>query len=202
MKIRDGSEKSAGNFWISALIFSTVPRMIGANFRKKLTELTDCGDLEKQLVLMDELRRMSNHNVVLRQKFDADPEKQYNCFQYALDVPHAEEVKSILRENPTRLIFGLKFIQSLIHKSILTPRQAGSIVIYFQAGNPVHAGKFFRRENRAVSKWGIGHLWEHDLWEVPSVYGDRHEFFDSVEPEKVINEFEGFASKYISECCI
>ena len=143
---------------------------------------------------MDVLRKEFAHHISLKQKFDRDVEKQYTCFMHGFHVFYSEEVKSILRTNH-KIIFGTEFVQGLIDRNILLPNKNGLLVIYFRNGNPVHAGKFLPQKNRVASKWGIGHLWEHDIWEVPAFYGDRNEFFNLLEQEKVIREFKEFAAK-------
>ena len=141
------------------------------DLRNKLNELTRCRDLEQQISMMDVLRKEFAHHISLKQKFDRDVEKQYTCFMHGFHVFYSEEVKSILRTNH-KIIFGTEFVQGLIDRNILLPNKNGLLVIYFRNGNPVHAGKFLPQKNRVASKWGIGHLWEHDIWEVPAFYGD------------------------------
>lgn len=164
-----------------------------SNLREKLQELTECGDLEKQVSFMEGLRKEFNHNIVLCQKFGRNVEKQYTCFMHGLDVPNAEEVKNILRRNH-KIIFGTKFVRDLIDKGVLSLNETGSVLIYFRDNDPVHAGKFSYQTNRVISKWGIGHLWEHNLWEVPAFYGNEYKLFSPVEPKKIIKEFEEFAA--------
>lgn len=164
------------------------------DLRQKLDEITQCVDLESQVSLMEQLRPEFNHHIFLQQKFNRDIEKQYNCFMYAFDIPYRKEIRDILRKN-LKINFGIKFIQRLIDKGILISNKNGLIVIYFKDGNPVHAGKYFYSKNRVISKWGKGHLWEHDIHEVPMSYGNKQDFFDPIKSKFVIKEFKKFVAE-------
>jgi len=52
------------------------------------------------------------------------------------------------------------------------------LVLYFKpTGEPVHAGIEFA-EGRVRSKWGIGWVWDHGVWEVPSSYGHEVAYYE------------------------
>jgi hypothetical protein len=48
--------------------------------------------------------------------------------------------------------------------------------MYFNQGRWTHVGRT-AGPARAISKWGVGLLYEHDLSEVPEQYGDEVRFF-------------------------
>lgn len=163
------------------------------NLRLKLQKLTQCRDLERQLVLMADLQKESNHNIKLQRKtYDRD-DRKYNCYMYALDVSYEDAIKNTLQANKN--IRFSKFIQGLISNKILTPNQSGAVIIYFEHNKPVHAGKFSHTTKRITSKWGIGHLWEHAIFEIPSSYGNLFKFFNPVYPKLVVKEFQEFVAK-------
>ena len=64
---------------------------------------------------------------------------------------------------------------ALIEREILRRDDVGSVIVYFSDGRPVHAGRY--QNDRVTSRWGIGYLWEHGIWEVPSSYGDQYQLF-------------------------
>lgn len=164
------------------------------NLRQKLQKLTQCEDLEKQLVLMANLQKEFNHHIKLQRKINCKNDKKYNCFMYALDVSHSEEIKSILQSNED-IAFGTKFIQRLVNSGILPRSQSGSIIVYFEDNKPVHAGKFSHGNKRVISKWGKGHLWEHEIFEIPFTYGKLFKLFNLIPRQLVIKKFQEFAAK-------
>ncbi len=104
----------------------------------------------------------------------------YNCFAYALDVVDSETILEILRADlqaacPVDVKFGTEFMEHLIEREILRRDDVGSVIVYFSDGRPVHAGRY--QNDRVTSKWGIGCLWEHGIWEVPSSHGDQYQLF-------------------------
>lgn len=165
-----------------------------ANLRHKLDKLTQCHDLEKQLILMHDLQKKFNHHIKLQIKVDGNDAIKYNCFMYALNVSQSEEVKNALQLNEDSS-FGTKFIHGLINNRILLPNKSGTVVIYFKHNKPVHAGKFSHIYKRVISKWGKGHLWEHDIFEVPYLYGNLLKLFDPAAPQIVIKEFQEYVIK-------
>lgn len=165
-----------------------------ADLRQKLKKLTQCCDLERQLILMDDLRKRFNHHIKLQERIDSNSDIKYNCFMYALNVSRSEEIKNTLQQHEN-VSFGTKFIQELINNGVLFPSQVGTIILYFRGNRTVHAGKISHTTKRVISKWGKGHLWKHDIFEVPSLYGDLFKLFDSVTPQLIIKEFQEFVIK-------
>ena len=66
--------------------------------------------------------------------------------------------------------------------------QDGDYIIYFDNGKPQHAGRI--RNNKVVSKWGMYHLWEHGIWEIPIEYGDTVRFFTQIPLEECVSAFK------------
>ena len=112
-----------------------------------------------------------------------DPRKpaadRYNSFGFALDLADSERhiavathFRNIHSDNAfvSHLLKngGLEEIQTdALHK--------GDVVIYFHNADPAHAGKVFG--DRVISKWGLGNLWEHALFEIPVSYGTDVRYF-------------------------
>lgn len=165
-----------------------------ANLRQKLDELTQCHNLERQLIVMDDLRKEFNHHIKLLKRINGDSETKYNCFMYALNVSQARKIRNALQLNEDAS-FGTKFIHGLINNRILSPNKSGTVIIYFKHNKPIHAGKFSHTTKRVKSKWGIGHLWKHDIFEVPYLYGNLFKFYDPVDPQIIIKEFQEYIIK-------
>ena len=49
------------------------------------------------------------------------------------------------------------------------------------------------KKGRVVSKWGLGHLWEHNILEVPISYGNEYKYYKDIQKEEAINSFCKFA---------
>lgn len=101
----------------------------------------------------------------------------YNCFMYALDLCGLDE--SLLRtyeRQALQLDIGSEFSAGLVNGGLDSiadeERAPGTIAIYFNLGGPVHAG-LLMPNGLVQSKWGMGHLWQHDLFELRADYGER-----------------------------
>lgn len=58
-----------------------------------------------------------------------------------------------------------------------TSRKANDeVVVYFKDGVPTHFGKL--KNDLVISKWGIGLIWKHKLFEMPLSYGDTAKYSD------------------------
>jgi len=157
-----------------------------AKLRTELQRLTVPPDgatlewLNVQIRAMQELNERIPHSVRLHRRF-SEAIYDFNCFMFALDI--APDAVSDMRLG--RIFPGQEFIEFLLANDHLREvKTAPSIVIYFRDGIPQHAGKF--DDGMVVSKWGAGgtHIWQHDLWHVPSDYGDESRHFASL-PEAV-----------------
>ncbi|KRP89223.1 hypothetical protein AOQ73_26745 [Bradyrhizobium pachyrhizi] len=153
-----------------------------AKLRTELQRLTMPPDgatlewLDVQIREMQELNKRIPRSVRLHTRF-SEAIYEFNCFMFALDVaPNAVRDMRLGRIFP-----GQNFIEFLLASYHLREvKTAPSIVIYFHDGIPQHAVKFDGRS--VVSKWGAAgtHIWQHDLWRIPSDYGDESLLFASL----------------------
>ena len=125
----------------------------------------------------------------------------YNCFMYALRLLDHERVYAILQDDANRngwadIKVGPKFVARLIDRGILVEDVEGEIVIYFRGNIPVHAG--INDKGRITSKWGIGNLWVHEMWEAPRSYGDRTVRHRITHPELIDTEFEAHYAELLA----
>ncbi len=93
----------------------------------------------------------------------------YNCYVYALGLVDSEFILQHVD------MFRGVFIERLVNNGTLLPDEAGSVIVYFSEDNVCHAGHY--EDGRVCSKWGIGCIWEHQIWEVPVSYGDAYRLF-------------------------
>lgn len=87
------------------------------------------------------------------------------------------------------------FINFLIKQNALVQNEEGTFILYFDGETVTHAG--ILENHRVKSKWGIGNLYEHEIWEVPKQYGNDYKRFEKNDEELVIKCFEEFATVII-----
>jgi hypothetical protein len=107
---------------------------------------------------------------------------------YALNVRRSPEIAGLLSE--TDLPFGNNFIAWLAEsarlKLVAYPTR-DDVILYSTVNGPRHAGRW--DVNSVVSKWGLGHLWRHGVFEVRSSYGDIIQTYAHVDPKPVAHWF-------------
>jgi hypothetical protein len=128
-------------------------------------------------------------------------DQPYNCFMLALGLLDSDRVYEILAKDAdwyglAGITLGPELVSRAIEGGVLAKDPAGDVLIYFRGSLPVHAGII--NAGRVRSKWGIGHLWEHAQWEVPSSYGDTAERYTIVHPEALESMFEEYAAELIA----
>jgi hypothetical protein len=124
-------------------------------------------------------------------------EGRYTCGMYALGFEESEEYADIASYGLGLVIAGPDCFEWFIANQLLnevTDRQAadGDLAMYFSQGRWTHVGRLVGRQ-RAVSKWGVRLLYEHNLSEVPEQYGDVVRFFRDPGPDASIDLFVSYA---------
>ena len=143
---------------------------------------------------IEELKKRFPHTIELQPPFISGLFKEeYTCYMYALNMLENQELYDYYfqrRRKATRSrrgdYFLVEFIQYLVDDARLLPAEDG-IILYFDAGRPVHAGK--KSGEYVVSKWGNGNLWKHGIFEVPAVYGTTFKAYQEFSPEEVKKVF-------------
>jgi hypothetical protein len=125
------------------------------------------------------------------------PEGRYTCGMHALGFEESDEYTDIAGYGLGLVMAGPDCFEWFIANQLLnevTVRQAadGDLVMYFSDGRWTHVGRLAGRE-RAVSKWGVGLLYEHNLSEVPEQYGDAVRFFRNPGPDASRDLFVSYA---------
>lgn len=157
-------------------------------------------DLERQIFLIYQLKSKHSLEIELFEKSPSDINKQYNCFMHAFNIHNSEIVIELLKSfahavEDERLKEGLKierfmvddnFVNHLLDNDILHPaNDENGIIIYFDDEKrkndrhiATHGGK--KQNQLVISKWGIGHLWKHSVWEVPDTFGHNFKIFQDI----------------------
>lgn len=123
----------------------------------------------------------------------SEPLGEFNCVMYALGL-------TAKIETPCRPLghfyADTVFVRSMIDHLILRPRAEadGALVVWSLAGTIKHIGVSVA-PGRAASKWGIGHVYEHGVLEVPTSYGDALSFYGAIEPGDVLHHLLKYWSR-------
>ncbi|MFA6410351.1 MAG: SEC-C metal-binding domain-containing protein [Candidatus Buchananbacteria bacterium] len=155
--------------------------------RKQLLAITENNSYDSHESLINKLKDQFFHSIQIIESVSPNREKNFVCFMHAFDLRDSVIIKNEMRKK-LEVTFGSDFISWLIDKGYLTQNKNANIVIYFDDKIPKHAGLVIG--NKIISKWGMGNTWQHDLWEVPSSYGNSFDYFElSVKSEEIEKEF-------------
>jgi hypothetical protein len=174
--------------------------------RELLEEITDryADDrVAEQIPQIAELNARFPHSISLLQSAIRDqPETfQFNCYQHSFGLARAESVARIMKEY-WHVFPGREFAEFLLNTRLEEIRadnaRDGDHVIY--AGSEIeHAG--IVRGERIESKWGLGHLWRHGVYEVPLRYGNHVRYFRRLTSETCVGAFLEYAAER-GVCCV
>jgi len=145
-----------------------------AALRRELDEIVNGGEIEiaDHAGAIAALASRNPHSI----RHLPDPSKgPYNCFTHALGLIDSDRVQRILKRDADWYGFagikvGSQFMVRLIADKLLVEDAAGELTVYFLDVTPRHAGRVVG--GRIQSKWGIGNLWDHEIWEVPASHGE------------------------------
>jgi hypothetical protein len=143
------------------------------------------------------LRKRFSHSirpVVLVE--DAHPGPgQFNCFMHALDMAPPPGAVAKLMERFDHVYPGSEFVRLLVERRFLkatSEAREGDLLVYFSEKMPKHAGRI--RGELVVSKWGLGHVWSHGVFELPSSYGNDVRTFKAVDGRLAAKWFVAYAT--------
>lgn len=161
--------------------------------RERLHRIAYDYDPIYHLKLIEALRAEHPHSV--RPMTDRSSNLRFNCVMYALDAHEDQLLINLVLRCPYEVHPSTAFAQFLIDKGHLVECSAAdgtTLVVYLKDDKIKHVGRLVAG-NRVVSKWGVGHLYEHDFMEVPSSYGDTIRFFRRHGEKPIADLFRAFA---------
>jgi hypothetical protein len=148
-----------------------------------LEEMTNGGSrVETHPMQLEEIRREITHNIQILPTPLGEELGNFNCVMLALDlVGCLDEPCGPLG----RFYVDTSFLRSLIRESNTKEcdEKNGALVLWLAGEAIKHAGTVIS-PGRTTSKWGIGHVYEHDLLDVPTSYGDTLKFYEPVDSER------------------
>jgi hypothetical protein len=122
-------------------------------------------------------------------------EDRYTCGMHALSLELSEEYVAIASHGLGLVYAGPDFFEWVIanrHLDEATDGADGDFVMYFSQGRWTHIARMAGAA-RAISKWGMGLLCDHDLSEVPEQYGDQVRFFHNPGADASLDLFVRYA---------
>ena len=160
---------------------------------KILREALECRisqsiDFNAHALILEMLRKEESHSIIVT---PWDMSIECNCVMYALGLLF-EPASSPMG----RYYANTTFVQNLIETGLIAENMIpaeGDLVVYYKERRVAHIGIFLHHD-RVRSKWGIGHLYEHETWEVPSTYGDEIRRFSPIDPEVAMGALRKFNS--------
>ena len=167
---------------------SPVDAGVRAELHRITTEVVGDGRLAEQADAV--LAVAARNGLAIQLVESAEPGNVLNCFRYALQLRELPKAVIIMCEICGTAVKS-DFIRRLIANRLTHREDAhvreGDVVVYFDQERITHAGVI--RSGLVESKWGTGQAWRHRLFEVPSVYGERVQFFEPLSPDLVLEEF-------------
>ena len=178
--------------------------MISQNLRERLLNITNTYILDKTPEQLSKIENLKNegcpHSIVLHtEAVIGKPETfRFNCYMFALNLLGVKEMENIASKNAD-IYPNSEYVRFLINNNILKKSKMDSgVIVYFDNNSPTHAGKI--NKGRVLSKWGLCHTWEHNVFEVPMSYGDKVEIFNEINTQESTEAFMKFAKwKGVSE---
>ena len=163
--------------------------------RERLKQITEIEVVSTHSILLEELSsEIQNTIQILESQY---PINRYTCFVYIFDFTVDPEYVGIASSGIGRVIAGTAFMNYLIDENYLEEIteedvNVDDIVVYFNDVEIKHAGKY-KSKNRVISKWGIGNLYEHYIFEAPIQYGDIVRYYEKLSKESALDYFVEFA---------
>ena len=162
--------------------------------REQLQQITDNGDPASHPKLIAALAIEHPHTIKCLThptgKIDG-----FTCVMHALGIEFSSEYADLVKRMPTSIFASTNFVHFLMHKGELVEASkaaSGLLIAYLDGDRVKHIGRL-TTEERVISKWGTGHLYEHPVWEVPLQYGNSVRLYSPMAPDLVIAQFVEYA---------
>jgi len=140
---------------------------------------------------LEELRETFQHSIAMR-PFDEECQ-DCNCVMYALDFRMSEPSTPFGRFYADTEYLRWLIDQGHLVEALEAPAD-GLLAVYWNGDRVKHVG-VARADGSVASKWGIGFLYEHREWEVPSTYGDSIRYFISIDSDQAYDLLKVFYTR-------
>ncbi len=163
--------------------------------REKLQLITEVQDVSEHPALLVNLTSECPNSI----RITESPHRidQYKCLMHVLDFTGKPEYVDIASR--IHLYAGTDFAHWLFERGHLvevsqTEVKEGDFVFYCSEGNFKHVG-LWQSGDRVLSKWGKGHLYDHEIFEVPMSYGAEVRFYNRLPYEEAFDLFKQFVEE-------
>ncbi|MBZ5532394.1 MAG: hypothetical protein LAO20_13265 [Acidobacteriia bacterium] len=119
---------------------------------------------------------------------------------HVLDFAEKPDYATIATHGRGEIFAAGAFAHWLLNKGLVVEvkqddAREGDIVLYFNEEERFKHAGLLGANGRVVSKWGIGHLYQHELFEVPESYGTTVRFFKGLSYDDAFGYFLQFAEE-------
>jgi len=166
--------------------------------RQQLQEMTEEQDVAQHPDLLGDISAIHANTIrLLESEVLID---RYTCLVHVFHLVDKPEYVEIASMGFGRVYAGTEFANWLLEREKLEEVEqmqaaTGDIVFYFDGNQFKHTG-IISSPTRIISKWGVGHLYEHDLFEAPISYGELVRYFRRPTPEDAYSYFTEFAEEH------
>jgi hypothetical protein len=162
--------------------------------RDLLSEITSTTDLILQKKLLDQHILTDSNSIAILES--VHPIETYSCAVFALGFVKDEYYESIAC-GQNEAYASPEFISFLIAKGYIKlikdkTLYDKSLIVYKDKERVRHVGINVSK-GRVRSKWGLGYLYEHGVFEIPLQYGNDVEFYKNIDKELALDYFIEFA---------
>lgn len=161
--------------------------------RDELLRITENGNPSSHPSLIEKLNEKIPHSIKVLESITNI--NLYTCILFVFNIVNDEKYLSLARMCPQNIYASTEFIQFLINRNYVIELHQQSInclIIYFENGKIKHIGRLINN-NLVISKWGIGHLYQHPIFEVPSSYGTKIKCYSNINRDEMMNYFVEYA---------
>lgn len=156
------------------------------DFRKKIEEATQ-GIPRKHPENIASLFKDYPYSIMLQSNpnyIDSTTDCFLFVFQGKIPDKLVEKIRNFYEDTSTRVDYFHQLLDDGFIELHTSRKANDEVVVYFNDGVPAHFGKL--ENDLVISKWGIGLIWKHKLFEVPLSYGDTVKYSDGNIDNKVL----------------
>ena len=169
---------------------------VDAHLRQALQAMTEEADGARHPELLREMSLAHPNTITILDS--VHPLRRYTCFVHAFGFTEQPHYVSIAEIGFNYVYAGPEFGLWLIDKRYLSEITEEELVpndlaFYFSADGRLRHAAIFQGNDRFQSKWGLGYLFAHKLFEVPDSYGNLARFFRGLTYLKAIRCFIAYA---------
>jgi len=145
---------------------------------------------------VQDLKRRYRHRITVDQVADPADARTcvFNCHAYAFGLHDCDDFWRLRDVGCQKWPDG-DFVRDWLFPSLQAVRRDDAndedIVLYVSGRQIKHSGKVVGRLIR--SKWGTGHVWRHNVWEIPICFGFNVGYYRRPALDDVVRAFLEFA---------